>query len=223
MNEGNVSPEAAVVAVRALAQAAEDQAIMRARIRDTSVADVLDRAARMYEELVRDENFPAQQKIGAEYLGMRCRAVADLLRNADAPERCVLDGHASAVDLLRAHRVLAAMGPDELQAAGAQLHASLGNQLSLALGQIAGLPPGRGADVEGSFGRLRDARASLTIWWEIAVRASQAATRPGGTNSGLILPDRHAQVRAQLLVSLTTQHMGELGALIKALPSDGDD
>lgn len=205
-NEGLKTEEELRAEVEAFREAA------MARIRSLSVSDALDQMARKYDDLVRSGN--PQMATGAEYLAERCRATSDTFRDAKRPERCVLEGRASAVDFLRGFRVLAEAHPN---GDARELYAALGNQLANVLSDRAGMH----VDVAPEFVEPSQIGSTLLAWHELTVRASQLARRDSvghsQTKGGISLIGRSAEMRVRLGKELIVQSMAELGVLISAI------
>lgn len=204
-----------------VARQQEDAAWQEAlsRVRGLSVSEGLDQMARRYDELVRTGN--PQMATGAEYLAERCRATADTFRDVKHPERCSLEGRASALDFLRGFRVLAQAHPN---GDARELYSALGNQLANVLSDRAGMH----VDVAPELLEPTQIGPTLLAWHELTVRASQLARRDNSghsqTKGGISLIGRSAEMRVRLGRELIVQSMAELGVLIQAInPADEEE
>lgn len=216
--EPEVSPSAITAPGTGLIpdEAPGEEAVRRLmeEVQSVSVSDLLDLAARHYRRLLEGSPEDLVHAAGYEYMAERASAQADLFRDVSDSARCVLDGRASGVDLIRGLRVLAARHPVR---EGRELCASLANCCCIVLStRLGGIPVDMDPALESPGGTAR----TLYIWHQQVMRASRAAfeiSRSRGqvkSLGGLAMIGKVAAVRARLVVEFQLQGMGELGILI---------
>lgn len=201
-----------------------------AMVRDISVSDGLQLAARFYDACgaaLDDDPATAADKVSATYgdfrplvpemrgglvyMSERCRALAGIFTDDKDPTRDVLEGRANIVDLMRGLRVLTLAHPNP---DGREQCRSMANAIGRGLRSRVGLP----VEVAPTLQVPEDIRRTLLVWAEMCLRANDVVKtlQRSGVHSagGVAMVGRTGELRARLLVEFMRQGWGEMTVLI---------
>lgn len=155
---------------------------------------------------------------GFNYLEMYCKGASETFLE-EKSGKCVLEGAANVVDLLRGFRILALRHPI---AEAKDLYSKLGHGIGLAVKARVGFP----FDVAPGFNTAEEVRGTLLIWHTLMHQASQIMgeiLRSKGaqhTKGGLHIVGKQGEARVQLIRDFSHQSFSELRLFIDAIGAE---